>query len=89
MEEYSDTKFLINVVVAYLPADSDRLDSYSKTQEKDPTCSQLHKFCKTSWPDVCTMKSNLAPYWRERGQLMTVCNDLFLLDAWIVVPKEM
>ena len=61
MEEYSDMEFLINVVVGYLPADSDQLDFYRKTQKKDPICSQLHKLCKTSWPDVCTMKGNLAP----------------------------
>ena len=40
-QEYPDTEFLVQSLVAYLPADADRLESYRQAQKADATCSKL------------------------------------------------
>ena len=40
-QEYQDTEFLVNALVAYLPAQADRLEQYRKAQRSDSMCSQI------------------------------------------------
>ena len=85
-QEYADTEFLVSALVAYLPADADRLECYRKAQRLDPVCSQLLQYCKDGWPSKHKMKGDLARYWEARGQL-TICDDL-LLGTRIVIPEN-
>ena len=86
-QEYPDTEFLVSALVAYLPADGDRLECYRKAQRSDPVCSQLFQYCRDGWPSKHLVKGDLAEFWKVRGEL-TICDDLLLRGTCIVVPKS-
>ena len=86
-QEYPDTEFLVNALVAYLPADADRLECYRTAQRSDPVCSQILQYCRDRWPSKHRVKGDLAAYWKVRGEL-TICDDLLLRGSCIVVPKS-
>lgn len=85
-EEYPDTEFLVQALVAYLPANSDRLQDYRDAQKGDSICSQLMHYCKNGWPNKHEVKGEIARYWTVRGQI-TIGSDLLLYDSRIIIPK--
>lgn len=62
-QEYPDTEFIIQALIAYLPADADRLESYRRAQQADPT-SQILQYCSSEWPNKHTVPGELIPYGR-------------------------
>ena len=86
--EYPDTEFLVQSLVAYLPADADRLESYRQAQKADATCSKLLQFCKDGWPSKHQVKGDLALYWKVREKI-SVGSDLLLYGTRIIVPKSL
>lgn len=87
-EEYPDTEFLVQSLVAYLPADADHLESYRQAQKADATCSKLLQFCKEGWPSKHQVKGDLALYWKVREKI-SVGSDLLLYGTRIIVPKSL
>ena len=87
-EEYADTEFLVQAVVAYLPADRDRLDCYRQAQKTDPICSKISEFVNSEWPSKHQVSGDVTPYWKIRGEL-SVCDDLLLRGTRIVVPPSL
>ena len=72
------------VVVAQLPASSERLDHYRRAQEDDTTCLLLKGYCLTGWPEKSSVDPVAKPYWERRGEL-TVCENLLLRGNCIVI----
>ena len=68
-QEYRDTEFLVQALVAYLPANADRLENYRQAQKVDATCSKLLGYCKKGWPSKHQVKGELALYWKVRGEI--------------------
>ena len=54
----------------------------------DSLCSQVIKYCQSSWPEKHMIQSSLKPYWTVRGEL-TVCNNLLLFNKRIVVRESL
>ena len=54
----------------------------------DSLCSQVIKYCQSSWPKKHMIQSSLKPYWTVRGEL-AVCNNLLLFNKHIVVPESL
>ena len=71
--------------VAQLPASTERLDHYRRTQEDNATCLLLKEYCLTGWPEQSSVDPVAKPYWEKRGEL-TVCEKLLLCGNCIVVP---
>ena len=83
-----ETEQFIQVVMASVPADQDRLDSYSKAQIEDKICSKLIEYCTSGWPTRNELPRELKDYWRHRGEL-TLSDNLLLYNSRIVVPTTM
>ena len=45
-----EIEWFVQAVIAALPADKDRLDSYCKAQAEDSICSKLIEYCTSGWP---------------------------------------
>jgi len=45
-----EIKVFVREITAALPADSDRLHSYSVAQAEDSVCSKLIQYCQSGWP---------------------------------------
>lgn len=87
-QEYPDTEFLVQSLVAYLPADADRLKSYRQAQKADATCSKLLQFSKDGWPSKHQVKGDLTLCWKVREKI-SVGSDLLLYGTRIIVPKSL
>ena len=46
-----DIEHFVEVQVESLPASKDRLDIYRQAQMNDSLCSQVIKYCQSSWPE--------------------------------------
>ena len=82
----SDTEIFVQSIISALPATKDNLDSYRIAQREDPICSNLIKFCNSSWPNRNMLKGNLKKYWQFHANL-TVNDDILLFGSRIVVPE--
>ena len=78
----------VEVEMESLPASKDRLEIYCQAQLNDPLCSQVIKYCQSSWAEKNMIQSSLKPYWTVSGEL-TVCNNLLLFNGHIVVPESL
>ena len=63
-----ETKKFVQVVVASLPANQDRLDDYSKAETEDRVCSKLIEYCTKGWPTRNELSRELKDYWKYRGR---------------------
>ena len=75
-------------IVSTLPVTAQRLSQYRDTQLKDPVCSLVAEYYRTSWPAKQAVKPELIPYWKVRSSL-TMHDSLLLYDDRIVVPKSL
>ena len=78
----------VQAVIAALPADKDRLDSYCKAQAEDSICSKLIEYCTSGWPVRNKLSRDLKEYWRFRGEL-TLSGTLLLYQSRIVIPASL
>ena len=83
-----ETEKFVQIVMASLPADQDRLNSYSKAQTEDNICSKLIEYCTSGWPTRNELPRELKDYWRYCGEL-TVSGNLLLYNSRIVIPTTM
>ena len=83
-----DIEHFVKVQVESLPASKERLDVYRQAQMNDSLCSQVIKYCQSSWPEKHAIQCFLKPYWTVRSEL-TVCNNLLLFNKRIVVPESL
>lgn len=60
--EYPDTELSVQALVAYLPADADRLETYRQAQKANATCSKLLQYCQNGWPSKHQVKGDVTPY---------------------------
>ena len=65
---------MVQALVAYLPANSDCLDNYSKAQKDDEVC----QFCSDGRPEKHRISGEQIHYWRARGEL-SICDDDLLI----------
>ena len=78
---------MVQALVAYLPANSDCLDNYSKAQKDDEICSKVRQFRSDGWPEKHRISRELIHYWRARGEL-SICDDDNLYGTCIVVSRS-
>ena len=78
----------VQAVIAALPADKDRLDSYRKAQAVYSICSKLIEYCKSRWPVRNQLSQDLKEYWRFHGEL-TLSDALLLCQSRIVIPASL
>ena len=64
-----EIEVLVREITAALPADSDRLHSYSVAQAEDSVCSELIQYCQSAWPKRNHLPPELKEYWKFRGEL--------------------
>ena len=83
-----ETEKFVEVVVASLPANQDRLDDYSKAQTEDRVCSKLIEYCTKGWPTRNKLSRELKDYWKYWGEL-TVVSNLLLYHSRIVIPTKL
>ena len=83
-----DTEFLVQAVVAHLPADRDRLDCYRQAQKIDPICLKVLECVNSGWPSKHQVSGDVTLYWSIGGEL-SVCDDLLLRGTRIVVPPSL
>ena len=81
-----EVEMQVETVVAALPATEQRLREYCDAQSRDETCSQVMKFCATTWPKKQDIAPNILPYWKVR-ECLTMHNGLLLYNDRIVVPN--
>ena len=65
----------VETMVAALPATEQRLREYCDAQSRDETCSQVMKFCATTWPKKQDIAPNILPYWKV-SEWLTMHNGL-------------
>lgn len=53
--------------VANLPASTQRIDTYKSSQQEDPICSKILKYCQQGWPTKYEVSSEMKPYWVVRN----------------------
>ncbi len=61
--------------IAQLTASKERLETYRRAQQSDPTCSVLRQYCRNGWPN------------RHSGDPLTLGEDLLLRGGRVVVPE--
>ena len=83
-----ETETFVQVVMASLPADQDRLNSYSKAQAEDNICLKLIEYCTSGWPTRNALPRELKDYWKYCGEL-TLSGKLLLYNSRIVIPTIM
>ena len=81
-------ELLMETYIALLPASKERLEVYRSAQQSDQTCSTLMQYCRSGWPDECSVDPVIRPYWEARGEL-TMGEGLLLCGGRIVVPEAM
>ena len=85
--QLKSTQTLVQPLVAYLPANADRLECYRQAQKADAICSKLQQYRTSGWPSKHQVKGELALYWKVMGEL-TLCDDLLCCSTRIVVPQS-
>ena len=80
-----EAEYLMEMCVNSLPANSHRLEEFSKAQKTDTVCSTIISYCQDEWPKKSNVPLEIKPYWQARGQL-TVHNNLLLYGQRIVIP---
>ena len=74
--------------ISYLPANSQRVQTYRQEQTKDPVCKILFEYCQHGWPDRKDADPVTGPYWEAQGEL-TVGDGLLMLGSRMVMPKAL
>ena len=59
----------MDAYITHLPASSDTLSTLEQTQNADPVCSMIIKYCRSGWPGKMTLSEVARPYWEARGKL--------------------
>ena len=75
----------MDACIAHLPASYETLSELEQTQNSDPVCSMIIKYCRTGWPNKVSLNEVTVPYWEACGNL-TLHNNLLLYDTRIVIP---
>ena len=73
------------VVIAKLPASSQRLQTYRNAQSEDSECKQITTYCHTGWPDRKSLDPSLRHYWQFCGKI-TMGDVLLLRGQRIIDP---
>ena len=87
-EAEEEVEAYIRGIVASLPATTYRLHQFREEQARDPICSQVLRFCETTWPDKHQIPQGLIPYWKVRDAL-TAHKSLLLYKSRIVIPMSL
>ena len=58
-DNLNDIEQFVEVQVESLPANMDRLDIYRQAQLHNPLCSQVIKYCQSSWLEKHMIQSSL------------------------------
>ena len=88
LKQQEEVESYIQTVVSHLPANKERLQSFSQHQSEDPICSKLITYLMTGWPNKHSLPDTLKPYWAVRGEL-SLHEDLLLYGSRIVIPSAL
>ena len=84
-----EAEALMEMRVTSLPASTERLEEYRRSQAEDPVCSSVIAYCKTGWPEKNGVEICILTYWKVRGELTIDKDNLLLYGKRIVVPKAL
>ena len=78
----------VHLVMQSLPASEERLQNIKKSQEADPVCRQIVKFCQSGWPKKKTLPQEIKPYFPMAAEL-SVAEGLLVRGSRLVIPPAM
>lgn len=64
-----EAEALMEMRISNLPASTERLTEYQRSQAKDPVCSSVIAYCQRGWSGKRNIETSVPPYWKVRGEL--------------------
>ena len=85
----SEVDAYVRAIFNSLPATDKRIQQIQASQEKDPTCILLKKYCLEGWPSKQKLKGEIRKYLQTASEL-SICEGLILRNySRIVIPKAL
>ena len=77
----------VNVIISPQPVTDKKLEEIKCSQQNDPICTQLTKFCLNGWPSNSKLSVEVKRYMPVSSEL-SVHEGLLMRNNRIVIPKQ-
>ena len=87
-QQTADEDAYVRAIFNSLPATDQRIQQIQASQEKDPICILLKKYCLKGWLSKQKLKGEIRKYLQTASEL-SICEGLILRNSRIVIPKAL
>ena len=78
----------VNAIISSLPATDTKLEEIKSSQQNDPICKQLTRFCLNRWPSSSKLSVEVKRYMPVASEL-SVHESLLIRNNRIMIPRPL